>query len=93
MGALVRAGQVPDPPIEHPGDVIVRITRSCICGSDSHLYHGLVPDTRVGSIFGHAFTGVFEEVGADLDPADRPAVPMEHHPPRRACIGICRPSS
>jgi threonine dehydrogenase-like Zn-dependent dehydrogenase len=41
----------------------VRVTRSCICGSDLHLYHGLVPDTRVGMTFGHEFTGVVEEVG------------------------------
>jgi threonine dehydrogenase-like Zn-dependent dehydrogenase len=41
----------------------VRVTRSCICGSDLHLYHGLVPDTRVGTTFGHEFTGVVEEVG------------------------------
>ncbi len=59
----VRAEQKPDPQIEHPGDAIVRVTRSCICGSDLHLYHGLVPDTRVGTTFGHEFTGVVEEVG------------------------------
>lgn len=52
------------PVLEHPGDAIVRVTRSCICGSDLHLYHGLVPDTRVGSTFGHEFTGVVEEVGS-----------------------------
>ncbi|MFL6591256.1 MAG: zinc-dependent alcohol dehydrogenase [Luteimonas sp.] len=62
----VRAQQVPDPVIEHPNDAIVRVTRSCICGSDLHLYHGLVPDTRVGSIFGHEFTGVVEEVGPSV---------------------------
>lgn len=52
------------PSLEHPGDAIVRVTRSCICGSDLHLYHGLVPDTRIGSTFGHEFTGVVEEVGS-----------------------------
>ena len=35
----------PEPEIEHPYDAIVRVTRSCICGSDLHIYHGLVPDT------------------------------------------------
>jgi threonine dehydrogenase-like Zn-dependent dehydrogenase len=59
----VRAERKPDPVIEHPNDAIVRVTRSCICGSDLHLYHGLVPDTRVGSIFGHEFVGIVEEVG------------------------------
>jgi threonine dehydrogenase-like Zn-dependent dehydrogenase len=59
----VRARQKQDPVIEHPNDAIVRVSRSCICGSDLHLYHGMVPDTRVGSTFGHEFTGVVEEVG------------------------------
>lgn len=56
----------PDPEILHPGDAIVRVTRSCICGSDLHLYHGLVPDTRVGMTFGHEFTGVVVEVGSEV---------------------------
>src|SRR5690606_35655392 len=37
----------PDPHIEHPNDAVVRVTRSAICGSDLHLLHGLVADTRV----------------------------------------------
>jgi len=57
----------PIPEIEHPNDAIVRVTRSCICGSDLHLYHGLVPDTRVGTTFGHEFTGVVEEVGPSVE--------------------------
>ncbi|HEU5147365.1 MAG TPA: zinc-dependent alcohol dehydrogenase [Chryseosolibacter sp.] len=56
----------PDPKIMHPYDAIVRVTRSCICGSDLHLYHGLVPDTRVGTTFGHEFTGIVEEVGSGV---------------------------
>jgi threonine dehydrogenase-like Zn-dependent dehydrogenase len=56
----------PMPEIKHPQDAIVRVTRSCICGSDLHLYHGLVPDTRVGMTFGHEFTGIVEEVGPDV---------------------------
>lgn len=56
----------PDPEILHPNDAIVRVTRSCICGSDLHLYHGLVPDTRVGMTFGHEFTGIVEEIGTGV---------------------------
>ena len=56
----------PVPDIQHPQDAIVRVTRSCICGSDLHLYHGLVPDTRVGTTFGHEFIGVVEAVGTDV---------------------------
>jgi threonine dehydrogenase-like Zn-dependent dehydrogenase len=62
----VRAVHKAEPEIEHPGDAIVRVTRSCICGSDLHLYHGLVPDTRVGMTFGHEFTGIVEEVGPSV---------------------------
>lgn len=62
----VRAQQKRDPEIEHPNDAIVRVTRSCICGSDLHLYHGLVPDTRVGSTFGHEFTGIVEAIGPSV---------------------------
>src|SRR3954464_15056964 len=62
----IRTVEKPMPEILHPEDAIVRVTRSCICGSDLHLYHGLVPDTRVGSTFGHEFTGVVEEVGSEV---------------------------
>src|SRR5688572_20148820 len=56
----------PEPEIQHPYDAIVRVTRSLICGSDLHLYHGLVPDTRVGTTFGHEFTGIVVEVGCGV---------------------------
>jgi threonine dehydrogenase-like Zn-dependent dehydrogenase len=62
----VRVDRKPDPEILHPGDAIIRVTRSCICGSDLHLYHGLVPDTRVGMTFGHEFIGIVEEVGPSV---------------------------
>ncbi|MBE9463284.1 zinc-dependent alcohol dehydrogenase [Dyadobacter subterraneus] len=62
----VRIQQKAMPEIQHPQDAIVRVTRSCICGSDLHLYHGLVPDTRVGTTFGHEFIGVVEEIGTEV---------------------------
>ncbi|MHA4835939.1 zinc-dependent alcohol dehydrogenase [Sphingopyxis sp. MSC1_008] len=67
------------PRIEHPRDAIVRVTRSCICGSDLHLYHGMVPDTRVGTTFGHEFCGVVEELGeevSNLEVGDHVLVPF-----------------
>lgn len=75
----VRLADKPMPRIEHPRDAVVRVTRSCICGSDLHLYHGLVPDTRVGMTFGHEFTGVVEEIGAEVENlkiGDRVLVPF-----------------
>ncbi|WP_019986973.1 zinc-dependent alcohol dehydrogenase [Rudanella lutea] len=62
----VRIDHKPMPEIKHPEDAIVRVTRSCICGSDLHLYNGNVPDTRVGSTFGHEFIGVVEEIGPEV---------------------------
>jgi threonine dehydrogenase-like Zn-dependent dehydrogenase len=63
----VRASQKPQPEILHPQDAIIRVTRSCICGSDLHLYSGLVPDTRVGTTFGHEFIGVVEDIGPGVE--------------------------
>ncbi len=67
------------PRIEHPNDAIVRVTRAAICGSDLHLFHGLMPDTRIGSTFGHEFIGVVHEVGSSVEslkPGDRVMVPF-----------------
>ncbi|MGZ5279440.1 MAG: zinc-dependent alcohol dehydrogenase [Pseudobdellovibrionaceae bacterium] len=75
----VKAVEKPMPEIEHPRDAIVRITRGCICGSDLHLYHGLVPDTRIGQTFGHEMVGIVEEIGPDvkvLKVGDRVVVPF-----------------
>jgi len=75
----VKIAKKPDPRIEHPQDVILRITRTAICGSDLHLLHGFVPDTRVGCTFGHEFTGVVEEIGSEirtLRKGDRVVVPF-----------------
>lgn len=67
------------PTIEHPNDTIVRVKLAAICGSDLHLYHGLMPDTRVGHTFGHEFIGVVEKVGPSVQnvkPGDRVMVPF-----------------
>jgi threonine dehydrogenase-like Zn-dependent dehydrogenase len=58
---------VPDPKILNPRDAIVRITSTCICGSDLHLYDGYVPTMEQGDITGHEFMGEVMEVGPAVD--------------------------
>jgi threonine dehydrogenase-like Zn-dependent dehydrogenase len=75
----VRVDTVPDPSIQDPADVIVRVTSSGICGSDLHLYEVLGPFLEVGDILGHESMGIVEEAGADvteLAPGDRVVVPF-----------------
>jgi threonine dehydrogenase-like Zn-dependent dehydrogenase len=75
----VRVETVPDPKIEDPGDAIIRITTTCICGSDLHLYDGFMPTMEPGDILGHEPMGVVEEVGTSvtkLRPGDRVVVPF-----------------
>ncbi len=54
---------VPDPKIQHPNDAIVKITSSCICGSDLHMYEGRTA-AKPGIVFGHENMGIIEEVGS-----------------------------
>ena len=80
---------VPDPKILNPRDAIVRITTTCICGSDLHLYDGFVPTLEQGDILGHEFMGEVVEVGPMVDQdklkvGDRVVVPFTI-----AC-GACR---
>ena len=75
----VRIDTVPDPRLEEPTDVIVRVTSSGICGSDLHLYELLGPYLDEGDILGHEPMGVVEEVGADVTEiavGDRVVVPF-----------------
>ncbi|RBY83256.1 glutathione-dependent formaldehyde dehydrogenase [Blastococcus sp. TF02A-30] len=75
----IRVEDKPMPVVEHPNDAIVRVTLAAICGSDLHLYHGMMPDTRVGHTFGHEFIGVVEQVGSsvqNLQVGDRVMVPF-----------------
>jgi threonine dehydrogenase-like Zn-dependent dehydrogenase len=75
----IRVDSKPDPVIEHPNDAIVRVELAAICGSDLHLYHGMMPDTRVGHTFGHEFIGTVEQVGGsvqNLAIGDRVMVPF-----------------
>nr|WP_240615998.1 zinc-dependent alcohol dehydrogenase [Nakamurella deserti] len=75
----IRVEEKSEPRIEHPNDAVVRVELAAICGSDLHLYHGMMPDTRIGTTFGHEFIGVVHEVGSSvrsLVPGDRVMVPF-----------------
>jgi alcohol dehydrogenase len=70
MKALVYKGpgkkawdEMPDPKIEQPTDVIVKMVATTICGTDLHILKGDVPEVEVGRILGHEGIGVITEVG------------------------------
>ncbi|WP_327298370.1 MULTISPECIES: zinc-dependent alcohol dehydrogenase family protein [unclassified Streptomyces] len=61
----IRVEEVPDPVVQQPTDVVVRVLRSCICGSDLWAYRGVaarVPGQRIG----HEFLGTVESAGSDV---------------------------
>jgi len=75
----VRCDKVPDPKLEAPTDVIVKITASGICGSDLHLLDGYMPTMKSGDIIGHEPMGEVVEVGSavkKLRKGDRVVVPF-----------------
>ncbi|MET9109562.1 zinc-dependent alcohol dehydrogenase [Streptomyces zhihengii] len=83
----VRVDTVPDPVIEDPADVIVKITTTGLCGSDLHLYELLGAYLDPGDILGHEPMGVVEETGpgvTSLAPGDRVVVPFN------VSCGTCR---
>src|SRR3954468_23451319 len=69
---------VPDPEIINPRDAVLRVTSTAICGSDLHLYDGVIPGMKQGDILGHEFMGVVEEVGpkSTLKVGQRVVVPF-----------------
>jgi glutathione-independent formaldehyde dehydrogenase len=82
----VAVEQVEDPRIEHPNDVIVRITTAAICGSDLHMYEGRTT-AEPGLVFGHENMGVIEEVGSavtSLKQGDRVVMPFN------VACGFCK---
>lgn len=69
---------VPDPILQHPKDIIVKVTSTAICGSDLHIYNGFIPQKR-DMVLGHEFMGIVEEVGkqvSHLRKGDRVVVPF-----------------
>ncbi|MDQ1523948.1 MAG: hypothetical protein QOE47_1872 [Pyrinomonadaceae bacterium] len=75
----VQVDTVPDPKILNPGDAIVKITSTAICGSDLHLFDGFMPTMEKGDILGHEPMGVVVEVGKgvkNLKAGDRVVIPF-----------------
>ena len=82
----VAVENVDDPKINHPNDAIVRITSSCICGSDLHMYEGRTA-AEPGIVFGHENMGVIEEIGSavkDRKVGDRVVMPFN------VACGFCK---
>ncbi len=75
----VRVQNVPDPKILNPRDAILKVTTTCICGSDLHLFDGYIPSLQPGDILGHEFMGEIVELGSavkNLAVGDRVVVPF-----------------
>ena len=82
----VAVENVPDPEIKHPNDVIVKITSSCICGSDLHMYEGRTA-AQPGIVFGHENLGIIQETGPavrTLKQGDRVVMPFN------VACGFCK---
>ncbi|HSH55724.1 MAG TPA: zinc-dependent alcohol dehydrogenase [Candidatus Limnocylindrales bacterium] len=62
----VSVDEVPDPVIQAPTDIIIKVTSTCICGSDLHLYELLGSVMGKGDILGHEPMGIVAEVGAQV---------------------------
>ncbi|KAJ7437201.1 hypothetical protein B0H11DRAFT_631252 [Mycena galericulata] len=74
----VSVQEVDKPKILHPDDIIVRVTTSCICGSDLHMYEGRTA-AQAGIVFGHENMGIVDEVGGGvtlLKKGDRVVMPF-----------------
>jgi alcohol dehydrogenase len=76
----VELGERPHPTIQEPADAIVRVVRSCVCGSDLWYFRGINPHDS--EVIGHEFIGVIEEVGKDvkdLKPGDFVIAPFRYN--------------
>ncbi|PSL02829.1 threonine dehydrogenase-like Zn-dependent dehydrogenase [Haloactinopolyspora alba] len=66
----VRVENVPDAAVQHPTDAVVRVVRTCVCGSDLHPYRSM-PAGSGPAPMGHEFVGVVEETGSDVSTVKR----------------------
>ena len=74
----VSVKEIPRPKLEHPDDAIIKVTTTCICGSDLHMYQGRTA-AEAGLVFGHENMGIVEEIGSGvtlLKKGDRIVLPF-----------------
>jgi S-(hydroxymethyl)glutathione dehydrogenase / alcohol dehydrogenase len=74
----ISVDNVPDPRIEQPEDVLLKVTSTAICGSDLHIYDGFFPQLK-DQVIGHEFMGIVEEIGmgvTKVKKGDRVVVPF-----------------
>jgi len=77
----IRWESIPDPVIHEPTDAIVRVTASCVCGSDLWHYNGTVPHAGGPRTIGHECLGEVVEVGSEVRGVaigDLVIVPFDH---------------
>jgi S-(hydroxymethyl)glutathione dehydrogenase/alcohol dehydrogenase len=75
----VRIDNKPTPQIKDPEDIVLKITKTAICGSDLHLFHGNVMGMEPGQTLGHEFMGVVDKVGdrvTEIKEGDRVVIPF-----------------
>jgi len=63
---IIECSTVKEPELSQPSDAIVKISLASICGSDLHVYHGREAGQDHGTVMGHEFVGVVEEVGSQV---------------------------
>ncbi len=75
----IRCDTVPDPKIQDPRDIVIKVTSCAICGSDLHIFDGVIPGMESGDVLGHETMGEVVEIGKEitnLKVGDRVVVPF-----------------
>src|ERR1044072_798987 len=75
----VKIDTVPEPQVINAQDAIIRVTATAICGSDLHLFNGMMPSMEHGDVLGHEFMGEVIEITKDnkkLKLGDKVVVPF-----------------
>lgn len=67
----IQVKEVGKPLVTDPEDVVLKVTSTCICGSDLHFYTGAMPGLKSGDIVGHEFMGIVEDVGPQVQSVKR----------------------